>query len=311
MEYHWRKETELADKADQSAATPPSGDKPCQIEILDMAAFEKEFERFYNRSFRSAQHRIRFCKAELLVNAVTGTLAIPVKHKLSEEKSTFAYCITENRLLLIDNKLMVGSILDDLQNSGREMTDLSSPYLVLFDLLEYLICDDMLYLLDFEKKLNRLEEALLDGDVTRFERDILALRKSLSNLGAYYDQLSDMGAVLEQSSAERSAERERILFHLYCSQTGRLRSTVQLLKEYSLQLRELYQSQIDIRQNEIMKVLTIVTTIFMPLTLITGWFGMNFEDMPGLEPGFYYLTCVFCIILIAVEVWYFRKKKWL
>ena len=51
---------------------------------------------------------------------------------------------------------------------------------------------------------------------------------------------------------------------------------VQTLKEYSMQLREMHQTQIDIRQNEIMKVLTIVTTLFMPLTLIAGWYGMNF-----------------------------------
>ncbi|MGJ5623990.1 hypothetical protein MYD03_00160 [Mediterraneibacter gnavus] len=61
---------------------------------------------------------------------------------------------------------------------------------------------------------------------------------------------------------------------------------VQTLKEYSMQLREMHQTQIDIRQNEIMKVLTIVTTLFMPLTLIAGWYGMNFAHMPELTaPG--------------------------
>ena len=47
-----------------------------------------------------------------------------------------------------------------------------------------------------------------------------------------------------------------------------------------MQLREMHQTQVDIRQNEIMKFLTIVTTIFMPLTLIAGWYGMNFTYMP-------------------------------
>ena len=48
-----------------------------------------------------------------------------------------------------------------------------------------------------------------------------------------------------------------------------------MLKEYSMQLREMHQAQVDMRQNEIMKFLTIVTTIFMPLSLIAGWYGMN------------------------------------
>lgn len=313
MEYHWKKETEAADRSDQSAALPPAGPHPCRIEVISMEEFEQAFLRFYNRSFRSAQHHIRFCKAELLVNAVTGTLAIPHKRKLSEEKTTFAFCITENRLILIGVQKTICGILDEIQNSGREMTDLSSPYLVLFDLLEYFICDDMIYLLDLEKKLARLEEMLLEDneDPVSVNRAILTYRKMLANLGAYYDQLSDMGAVLEQSGLERGVERERILYNLFTSQAARLRSTVQLLKEYSLQLCELHQSQIDLRQNQIMKILTIVTTVFMPLTLITGWFGMNFDDMPGLQHGFFYVTCLLCVGIIVIEIWYFRKKKWM
>ena len=67
----------------------------------------------------------------------------------------------------------------------------------------------------------------------------------------------------------------------------------------------------DIRQNEIMKVLTIVTTLFMPLTLIAGWYGMNFAHMPELTaPGGYGIICVVCLLLIAVEIWIFKKKGW-
>ena len=58
-------------------------------------------------------------------------------------------------------------------------------------------------------------------------------------------------------------ERDRLLFGLYADKAGRLYSTVQMLKEYSMQLREMHQAQVDMRQNEIMKFLTIVTTIFM------------------------------------------------
>ena len=49
------------------------------------------------------------------------------------------------------------------------------------------------------------------------------------------------------------------------------------------QLREAYQSQLAIQQNDLMRVFTIVTVLFLPLTLITGWFGMNFVNMPELQ----------------------------
>ena len=59
-------------------------------------------------------------------------------------------------------------------------------------------------------------------------------------------------------------ERDSLLFGLFSDKAGRLYSTVQMMKEYSMQLREMHQTQVDIRQNEIMKFLTIVTTVFMP-----------------------------------------------
>ena len=54
------------------------------------------------------------------------------------------------------------------------------------------------------------------------------------------------------------------------------------LKDYSLQIKEMYQNKIDTHQNKIMTVLTVATTIFFPLSIITGWYGMNFTTMPEL-----------------------------
>ena len=83
------------------------------------------------------------------------------------------------------------------------------------------------------------------------------------------------------------------------------------LAEYSIQLREMHQTQVEMRQNQIMQFLTIVTTIFMPLTLITGWYGMNFKAMPELDTSYgYFIVMVVCILIIILEVIYFKKKKW-
>mgnify|MGYP000930332707 CR=1 FL=1 len=167
------------------------------------------------------------------------------------------------------------------------------------------------FLQDYEENLSHLEEELLEGNMEDFDRKILLSRKELSVLSAYYEQLSDMGETLQQNAARHQTEQEALLFGLFCEKAGRLYDMVQTLKEYSMQLREMHQTQIDIRQNEIMKVLTIVTTLFMPLTLIAGWYGMNFAHMPELTaPGGYGIICVVCLLLIAVEIWIFKKKGW-
>ena len=77
-----------------------------------------------------------------------------------------------------------------------------------------------------------------------------------------------------------------------------------------LQLRELYQSMQDARQNKIMGILTIVTTFFLPLTLITGWYGMNFAYMPELKWRYGYLSVIIVSLIIAIgEIIYFKKKN--
>ena len=79
-----------------------------------------------------------------------------------------------------------------------------------------------------------------------------------------------------------------------------------------IQIRDLYQSQLDKKQNRIMTLLTVITSIFMPLTLIAGWYGMNFKYMPELEyKAAYPVIIVISIAIVAVCLIFFKKKKWL
>ena len=215
----------------------------------------------------------------------------------------------KEELIFIDDADKVRQILDEMQ--GYPLTDSSSPALLLFDFMEYLLKDDMIFLQEYEERLTRLEEELLNGKAEGFDRKILSFRKELSALSAYYEQLSDMGETLQQNAAEQGDEKDSLLFGLYSDKAGRLYSAVQMLKEYSMQLREMHQTQIDVRQNEIMKMLTVVTTVFMPLTLVAGWYGMNFVNMPELSsPYGYIIICVICLLVIVVEILIFKIKGW-
>ena len=281
-----------------------------QIDILTMEEFKEQYPDIFLRSFvQNGLKHIRFCKADRWSKFVSGTFALPPKQDPSGEKTIFGYYLAQECLIFIDDCGYVEKILGELQ--GYELTDESSPALVLFDFLEYLIKDDVLFLQEYEEKLTQLEEELLNGNMEEFDQKILAARKDLSALSAYYEQLSDLGEIFQQYAAEKGNEKEQMLFGLYSEKSGRLYDTVQMLKEYSMQLREMHQTQIDVRQNEIMKFLTIVTTIFMPLTLIAGWYGMNFINMPELSsPYGYGIICIICMLIIGVEIWFFVVKKW-
>ena len=102
------------------------------------------------------------------------------------------------------------------------------------------------------------------------------------------------------------------LFDRLTGRAQRLLSATELEKEYALQLREMHQTQLDMRQNQIMKILTIVTTVFLPLSLIAGWYGMNFVNMPELTAQHGYLAvCIISVVCIIVELVIFKWKKWL
>ena len=245
----------------------------------------------------------------MLRGTVAGTFAIPSKEDPSGDKQVFGYCLTREQLIFMDDCGYVRRLLDEMQD--YQMTDVSSPSLQLFDVMEYLLKEDVIFLQQYDDSLTRLEEGLLKRETEEFDVSLLAPRKDLSALSAYYEQLSDMGETLQQDAAERGNERDSLLFGLFSDKAGRLYSTVQMMKEYSMQLREMHQTQVDIRQNEIMKFLTIVTTVFMPLSLIAGWYGMNFVSMPELKfPYGYAVICILCLLIVAVEIWFFKRKKW-
>ena len=87
---------------------------------------------------------------------------------------------------------------------------------------------------------------------------------------------------------------------------------VNSLLDYTVQIRDTYQSKLDVKQNRIMTVLTIVTTVFMPLTLIVGWYGMNFKYMPELDSKWGYpVVIAVCIAIVISSLLFFKRKKWL
>jgi len=77
-------------------------------------------------------------------------------------------------------------------------------------------------------------------------------------------------------------------------------------------LLQIYLSEVSTRMNEIMKMLTIIATIFIPLTFIVGVYGMNFKYMPELEYRYgYFIVWGVMIVIVLLLIFYFKRKKWL
>jgi magnesium transporter len=88
--------------------------------------------------------------------------------------------------------------------------------------------------------------------------------------------------------------------------------TIEVYREMLSGMLDIYLSSVSNRLNSVMKVLTIIATIFMPLTFIAGIYGMNFKYMPELEWRWGYPAIWLVVVIIGISMLiYFRKKKWL
>ena len=123
--------------------------------------------------------------------------------------------------------------------------------------------------------MEKVEDVVIKRIPEHFNEVIMRYRKQLSESRAYYEQLMNMGDFMQMYMNRESLVEEEQGWERYMNRVERLHNYVETIREYLQQIREMYQTQIDIHQNRIMSILTIVTTLFLPLTLITGWYGMN------------------------------------
>lgn len=251
---------------------------------------------------------IRYCRAETHEDALEGVLRIPRKDESREPLFSFGFYMDKDALTLIGDKDALNSYA---LKYGNYIKQLQSPEKLLLFFLEKIIEDDIIYLSHIDMAMDDMEEKLLSGDDGSFLQELTKFRRKLSELNAFYVQTEEISQSVQSEICD-CLIKENEAWQSLATRLNRLQSYVGLLHEYALQLTELYQSEQAGRQNKVISILTVVTTIFLPLTLLTGWYGMNFSGMPELHWKYGYLAaaCASAVIVIF-EIIYFKRKKML
>ena len=280
------------------------------IEILSTKKFCDLFlEKYQTDLLIRGLMNIKFCKLDRLGKAYLAAFAMPDMDAPAQNKKTFGFCLIDQQLWFFDDTDTVRPIIEEIKLS--KISNIDSPVLFLYHFLEQLIRNDIAKLQNYEEKLSQLEGLLLQTELHHFEQQIFHVRKDLSKLCSYYRQLSDICETIGKYIAAPDYPQCSQLYELLDDKIERLYDMVQMLIDYSIQLREMHQTGIDMRQNQIMRTLTIVTTLFMPLSLIAGWYGMNFQSMPELTAAHGYpAICILCLVIILLEFILFKKKRW-
>ena len=185
------------------------------------------------------------------------------------------------------------------------------------DYLAYAIIDAIVdnYFVVLEKlgeKIESIEESLISdpdpdtlNEIHHLKRELIFLRKSVW-------PLREMINGMERLESDLILDRTTVFLRDVYDHTIQVIDIIETFRDMASGMLDVYLSSVSNRMNEVMKVLTIIATIFIPLTFISGVYGMNFKYMPELEWHWGYPLIMFIMAILAIfMLFYFRKKRWL
>jgi len=176
------------------------------------------------------------------------------------------------------------------------------------------IVDNYFHILEvFGERIESLEESLLSNSGRDILHDIHHLKRELTLLRKSVWPLREMVSGLERMESALVKKGTRIFIRDLYDHTIQIIDTIESFRDVASGLLDLYMSSVSNRMNAVMKVLTIIATIFIPLGFIAGVFGMNFENMLELKWQWAYPVGFWSLIVLIVAgmVWFFKRKKWL
>ena len=221
----------------------------------------------------------------------------------------FGFVLSADRLLLVDGGDVCAPALD---RAVEDEMPVDGPAGALCAVLRELLRDHPAALARVHEDFELFEEQILEGHVRIDRGKMMDDTRKLLGLDTFYQGMSDLAEELADEGIPFVAPQDRARLRTLARQLGRLAARLESVQEYGLQVHSLYQESIDVRQNNVMQWLTVVTTIVMPLTFITGWYGMNFPHMGLIDsPWGYPVVVVVCLIIAACEIVFFRRNGWL
>lgn len=230
---------------------------------------------------------------------------------LSTRRNRIGFFIKKNLFVvvkIIDKEDSIRQMFLDAIGRFRQNATMEK---VIYGVLERLLSSGNRGLVMTERQIIAMEREVVNGKVdSELNTEIFDLRNRLSTLKNYYEQLIDIGESLQENENDLFEEEDLRYFKIFTDKSERLSNNTQLLCDNLIHLREAMDATLNYNLNNTMKLFTMVTIIFQPLTLIVGWYGMNFKYMPELGWKFGYLyVIVLSIVVVGAILYWFKKRK--
>ncbi len=202
-------------------------------------------------------------------------------------------------------------IRERIRNGKGRIRKMGSDYLA-YSLLDAIVDNYFIILEKLGEKIELIEEELITNPIQKTLQIINSLKREMIFLRKSVWPLREVINGLERGESALIKESTQIYLRDVYDHTIQVIDTIETFRDILAGMLDIYLSSISNRMNEIMKVLTIIATIFIPLTFIVGIYGMNFKYMPELEWQWGYPSILSFMAVVAVfMLFYFKRKKWL
>jgi magnesium transporter len=208
-----------------------------------------------------------------------------------------------------------GDIFDNvrgrIENSNGRIRNRGADYL-LFALMDAVIDNYFIVMEEIAERLENLEDRLFEDSNEELLYQLQQYRKQIVRMRRSIYPLREVVGRLDRSQYDIIAEDTERFFRDLYDHTIQIIETIETFKETVSSLKDVYMTGVSNRMNEIMKVLTLIATIFIPITFVAGVYGMNFDHMPELHWEYGYPVAWVIMIIMGLGMFvYFKRKKWL
>lgn len=203
------------------------------------------------------------------------------------------------------------AVRERLEVSSGRIRSRKSDYLA-YALIDNVV-DNYFEVLDrFEERMEQLEIEITNSPTKTTKENIYHLKFQMLAMRKSVMPLRDAVNKFSRSECSAVDESTEIYIRDLYDHVLRIADLTETYRDMLNGLIELYHSELSLRMNNVMQVLTVITTIFVPLTFLAGMYGMNFDNIPELHyrNGYFYLWGFMVAIAIAL-LFYFKKKKWM
>ncbi|MGW9526309.1 magnesium/cobalt transporter CorA [Paenibacillus terrae] len=189
--------------------------------------------------------------------------------------------------------------------------EVSQPDRFMYLLIDLIVDNYFLVGDRIEVRIEKLEEDILMHTKKSHLNEIIGLRSEILWLKKVLGPQKEVINTLNKRDLRLIDDQLQKYFSDIYENAVKISETFETYRDLMGNLREAYQSSIANRANEIMRVFTAITTVFMPLTVITGIYGMNFDNMPELHTRYGYFVVIGIMVSLGVSMFcIFRKKDW-